>query len=220
MNCRHVTKHHIVDRYVLNQLMPEEAERFEDHYMTCDACLDEIDRAELMARGFKRMGAEEIAATSALAASVAWWRRQRTWMGAAALAGLVALAAPLWLDLDRSATLGAAGAQANTPVIYLQPERSVAAAPSRQLQRSSGPGPVVLVFELSPPHYPSYRAVVEHAGRRVVEIQGLELGERSSVTLSLSSGLLVPGDHRVRLYSTGADGPKVAVASFAFRVLD
>ncbi len=215
MDCRHVAEHQVADRYVLNQLTSEEAESFEDHYLSCDACLDEMERAEVMARGFKRVGAEEVATAGALAAGIAWWRRQQVWMSAAAAAGVVALAVPLWLSLDRS---GAADFRANAPVVYLQPERSAEAAPSRQLRLPSQDGEIVLVLELDPPFYPSYRAVVERAGQPVATIEGLELGERNSLTLSLGTHLLTSGDHQLRLEAATPDERRVTVGRFAFRV--
>ncbi len=216
MDCHYIAENHVADRYALNQLTPEEAELFEDHYMSCDACLDEMERAEVMARGFKRVGAEEIATAGALAIGVAWWRRSQVWMGAVAAAGVIALAAPLWLNPDRT---GTADFHANAPVIYLQPERSAEAAPSRQLRLPSRDGQIVLVLELDPPFYPSYRAVVEHAGQPVAEIEGLELGERNSLTLSLGSHLLSSGDYQLRLEAATSDAQPVAVSQFAFRML-
>ena len=216
MDCEYVNEHHVVDRYLLNQLTAEERERFEDHYMSCDACLDAIERAEAMARGFKRVAAEEIVTAGAMAAGVAWWRRQRVWMGGAVTALAVAVALPLLLD-DASGPTGEF--RANTPVVYLQPERSAEAAPSHQIRLPAEPDQIVLVLELDPPFYPSYRAVVERDGRSLLEIEGLRLGERDSITLSLDSRSMAPGDHLLRLDASDPGGARVTVGQFAFRVL-
>ena len=216
MDCSHVTEHHVADRYVLGQLTAEEAEGFEDHYMSCDTCLDELDRAEVMARGFKRMGAEETAKAAVVAAAGAgWWRRHRTWIPLAAVAVVAALAVPILLPRAPQGSN-----RVNTPVLYLQPERSSQAPPSRQLRIPADRGPIVLVLELDPPFHPSYTAVVERAGQKLWEGENLDLGERDTVTLSLDADLLSPGDHLLRLDAATPDGRRLSVGRFGFRVLE
>lgn len=223
MNCTFIAENHLADRYVMGQLTAEETERFEDHTMSCDTCLDEIDRAEVMARGFKRVGAEETAKAVMAVASVGWWQRRRQWLPTAAAIVMTGLALAIFLPRtpwDTEDPGAKSSSRVNTPVVYLQPERSSEAPPSRQLRLPTDHGPVVLVLELDPPHYPSYSAVVERSGREIWNGAGLELGERDSVTLSLGAGLLAPGDHLLRLGATTFDGQQVSVGHFGFHVFE
>src|SRR6185295_20420078 len=67
----------IIDRYVMGKLPAAEAEQFEKHYLSCPECLDQLDVAEAMQRGFKRAAGEDVArvATARQLAFVAWLAR-------------------------------------------------------------------------------------------------------------------------------------------------
>src|SRR6185369_5484070 len=70
----------IVERYLKGKLSPEEAARFEEHYLSCQECLDRLDLAESMERGFKRAAGQDAAELAAVQqvrqlAVVAWLAR-------------------------------------------------------------------------------------------------------------------------------------------------
>jgi len=46
--------HQFADRYVLKKLNPEEEERFEDHFTSCDRCMEAIELAEQLASSLKQ----------------------------------------------------------------------------------------------------------------------------------------------------------------------
>lgn len=62
MNHPDIDEHQVIDRYVMGTLPPEEAERFEEHYLSCPQCLDQLALAESMQRGFKRAAGQDVAA--------------------------------------------------------------------------------------------------------------------------------------------------------------
>lgn len=66
-----------VERYLKGKLPPEEAARFEEHYLSCPECLDRLDLAESMERGFKRAAGQDAArlAASHQLAVIAWLSR-------------------------------------------------------------------------------------------------------------------------------------------------
>ncbi len=77
MDHTYIEEHQIADRYVQGTLPEDEAERFENHYLSCPACLDSLDLAESVQRGFRRAAtqdAERLAATRQLAL-LAWLAR-------------------------------------------------------------------------------------------------------------------------------------------------
>jgi hypothetical protein len=77
MDHSYVEEHQIADRYVMGTLPPEEAERFEDHYLSCPQCLDRLALAESMQRGFKRAASQDVTqiAVTRQLALVAWLAR-------------------------------------------------------------------------------------------------------------------------------------------------
>jgi hypothetical protein len=72
-----IEEQQIVDRYVAGTLPAEEMERFENHYLSCPECLDRLELAESLQRGFKRMAGQDAAAraTARQLAVVAWLAR-------------------------------------------------------------------------------------------------------------------------------------------------
>lgn len=77
MDHTYVEEHQIADRYVMGTLPADEAERFENHYLSCPECLDRLELAESVQRGFKRMAGQDAAGLSAVhqLAVVAWLAR-------------------------------------------------------------------------------------------------------------------------------------------------
>ncbi len=217
MDCSQIAEQQVADRYVLGQLNAEEAERFEDHYMSCETCAGDLERAETMARGFKHLAAEELAKVQVASATIAWWRQRRFWVPAGTVAAMAVIAMPFFKSMLTTSAHDLS--RVNTPIIYLQPERSATSAPSRQLELPSDGGPLVVVLELDPPFYDVYQATVESSGEPIWSALDLKLGERESLTLSLASELLSPGDYLLRLQAESEPGQPVSVGLFTFRIL-
>src|SRR5436305_672995 len=97
----------IVDRYVRGTLPAEEVARFEEHYLSCPVCLDRLDLAESMNRGFKRAAGQDAARVAAARqlAVVAWLSRLSRSRQAAVLTMtlLVAVLLPWGLAVRRMA---------------------------------------------------------------------------------------------------------------------
>jgi hypothetical protein len=85
------------ERYVTGRLPPEEAARFEEHYLDCPACRARVEAAERLQRGLRRLA--EQAATGGPDTARADRFRRSPWLGlvAAALFGVALL--PAWLEL-------------------------------------------------------------------------------------------------------------------------
>lgn len=111
MNHDHIEEHQIADRYVMGTLPPDEAERFEDHYLSCPQCLERLALAESMQRGFKRAASQDVAqhAVTRQLALVAWLARlgRSRQIGVLTMALLVVavVALPGGLAWRRTATL-------------------------------------------------------------------------------------------------------------------
>lgn len=270
----------VVDRYVMGKLSAEEAERFEEHYLSCPECLDRLELAESMQRGFKRAAGQDVARLAAARqlALVAWLSRlgRSRQMAVLAMALLVIAVLPAGLALRRigerdrelaqtrsalqqerqrsaassrgtaateklreeleasqrdlarereahaSATEQLAQArqpQGNVPILFLDAERG-GGEPSVRLRLPSKPGWIVLALTIDPPHQPSYRVILRDAkGREVWRGGDLRIDERDSLSLSLPSTLLAPGDYTLAVEGLAPGRKPVAAGRYAFRVL-
>jgi putative zinc finger protein len=127
-----IEEQQIVDRYVMGKLPEAEAARFEEHYLSCPECLDRIDLAESMQRGFRRAAGQDLARLAAgrQLALVAWLARLgRSRQAAVLLMGLfVALVLPGGFALRQ---LGERDRELTAARAALEQERERSAAGSR-----------------------------------------------------------------------------------------
>ena len=56
----YIQDHQVVDRYLMGKLKEEEKAAFEDHYLDCVQCLDELEISSGLERDLKGIAAEEI----------------------------------------------------------------------------------------------------------------------------------------------------------------
>jgi len=261
-----IEEQQIVDRYVMGKLPAEEAERFEEHFLSCPECLDRLELAESMQRGFKRAASEDAARIAAARqlAVVAWLARLSRSRQVAVLAMtlLVVAVLPAGLalrELARERERSAAGShrageieklrseldasrrdltaerqahasaaeqlaqarqpQGNVPILFLDAERG-AGEPSVRLRLPRTPGWIVLALTIEPPHQPSYSAALLDArGHEIWRGSDLRLDERDSLSLSLPSTLLAPGDYALAVEGLAPGRKPVPAGRFAFRVL-
>jgi hypothetical protein len=134
MDHTYVEENQVADRYVMGTLPAEEAERFEDHYLSCPDCLDRLELTESVERGFKRMAGQEAAklATAHQLAVVAWLARlgRMRQLGVLLAALLVVAVLPMGVEIHKATQL----AQARST---LEQERKRPAA-TRALQDELG----------------------------------------------------------------------------------
>ena len=103
MNHIEIEERQIAELYVMGKLPPEEAAGFEEHYLHCQECLDRLELAESMERGFKRAAGQDAARAAATRqlAVLAWLSRlgRSRQMAALAMAVLVVAVLPGLLGL-------------------------------------------------------------------------------------------------------------------------
>jgi hypothetical protein len=132
MDHDYIEEHQIADRYVMGTLPADEVERFEDHYLSCPECLDRLELAEPIQRGFKRMAGQDAAKLSAARqlAFLAWLARlgRSRQIGFLLAALLVIAVLPAGLALRGTAERGRELAQTRSA---LEQERRRAAAGAR-----------------------------------------------------------------------------------------
>lgn len=155
MEHRRIEEEQLVDRYLMGQLAPEEALRFEEHFVHCQQCLDELELGERLQRGIRRAALQDATrfAVGARAGFLAGLVRMAgPWRLGLVASFLLALALPIgfgWRELRRAeheldgarATIdqlrrqqsagatpsggGAPEPQTNTVLLSLGPERGV-----------------------------------------------------------------------------------------------
>jgi hypothetical protein len=109
MDHAYVEEHQVVDRYLAGELAPEDLGRFEEHYLSCAACLDLLETTEDLARALKRVAAEDAARIAAgrQLAAVAWLARLgRSRQAAILISGLLLVLLVPGLALVRTGELG------------------------------------------------------------------------------------------------------------------
>ncbi len=113
--------------------------------------------------------------------------------------------------------------QANVPILFLSAERGSgppAEGPTYLLRLPESPGWIVLALEIEPPHQPSYRAALrDPRGKEIWRGAGLRPSELETLSLSLPTSLLAPGDYALSVEGVPPGGKPVAAGRFTFRVL-
>jgi hypothetical protein len=109
--------------------------------------------------------------------------------------------------------------QVNTPIISLGLVRGEEATANR-VELGREPRWIVLAVELPPETAKSYRATLKTAGGKSVwEGEGLIPNADGTVTISLYSGHLEPGPHRLRLTGVDAQGRTAPAGEIAFEAV-
>jgi hypothetical protein len=87
----------IAEHYVTGRLPPEEAARFEEHYLDCPSCCARVEAAERLQRGLRRLAEEAAVRAPGDSRSAGWSRSPRLALAAAALLAVALL--PAWIEL-------------------------------------------------------------------------------------------------------------------------
>ncbi|HEY7213020.1 MAG TPA: zf-HC2 domain-containing protein [Thermoanaerobaculia bacterium] len=103
MDHTYIEENDLVERYHRGLLPPEEEARFEEHFVTCPECMEQLELARGFQRGLQAAAAEDAAKAVVQAGVFAWLaRRGRLAQWGLALAVLAVVAAPLlWSAFQR-----------------------------------------------------------------------------------------------------------------------
>lgn len=113
--------------------------------------------------------------------------------------------------------------QANVPILFLNAERGggpPSTEPTYRLRLPESPGWIVLALEIEPPHQASYRAALRDSrGKEIWRGADLRPNELETLSLSLPTSLLAPGDYALSVEGVPPGGKPMAAGRFSFRVL-
>ncbi len=220
-----IEKEHVVDRYLLGRLSAEEEERFVEHYMSCQECLDTLGRAEKMQRAIKHQAIEDAEPEKKTAGKLLTFP-------AGPKASLLALAALLLLVIlpsglmqrqisELRAELDAARkAQNNVVLATLGAERGSGGAPTQIVRLEAEQQWIVFSLELNLLEHEVYRATLRDEDEREIWAS-LDLLPTPSdtLTLGLHSTALSPGDYNIQVHGLSPDGGESFVSKFSFRAV-
>ena len=235
MKHEYIEDRQIVDRYLMGRLDLEEVARFEEHYLSCPACVEALKVAEAFQAGLKRAVAQD-AATAAVGLQVGFvsWlarvaRSPRAGFSAAAVLLLLIPLGLTWRELgrerDRNAQLAEQfseifAPQQDTLILSLSPERATPGDdPTVHLRLPAIPRWIVLSLELDQSGFDRYRVTLQSDGSPLWVGENLSLNHLDTLTVSLHSSFLSEGDYDLRVAGLRSGGEPVAVSAFHFRAL-
>ncbi|HEV2279220.1 MAG TPA: zf-HC2 domain-containing protein [Acidobacteriaceae bacterium] len=227
----------VVERYVRNQLAPEDRQAFEEHYFTCDECFEKVEAMERLVAGVQELARRgELGDTERQSRAPYGWL---WWAFAGTSLAMMALAvATGWAFLYEIPTLKrtliAYGAtpppqqssivtislgpmpEANVPLAMLQATRgeqsTTAALPADARQ-------LILWVELGATRYRSYRMEIDSPkGQKLLTIDGLSRGPYGALAASIPTKSLQPGVYRVKLVGQ-TPPPASLVSEYRLRIL-
>lgn len=138
-DCNSVATNDLAEKYLLGELGAAEQEAYELHYFECERCLVELQQLQAIQAVLRESPLQVVAAPTA--PRQARWRRQRSWVGAMALAASIAGVALLVVSEQReqvAATRAApAGPRVTTSPVATPPQVARAALESSPVKPSA-----------------------------------------------------------------------------------
>ena len=233
----------IIERYVRNQLSPEERLAFEQHFFGCEECFAKLQIMERFIAGLDDAGNRGLLDSSPSAPARAWSSWIFPALAASACAAIVFAIVTGWTlfsqmpklrkQLDQASAdvrsqrqaiaalqkqiASASQAEANVPLVMLQATRD-AQASLNEAVLPAGAGHLVLWAELPAGKFRSFRLQVETEDHHpVVTLDHLERNSYGALAASLPAEQLQPGEFRIML--TGEEPPPASLlAEYKLRI--
>lgn len=242
MKHNYIQDNQIADLYVMGKLPPTELEKFEEHFMHCVDCQNEIVLSAKLHQAMadtvseNAMTLNEQASERKLAArmsrgltNVIGWRSgdrtaagmlDRRWSLTAIAAGVLLPVSALAMLALNQMRVNVLTPNANTPIFQLSAARSGSQAePVTQFALPQKPGWLVFAMRLPDGTYPRYRvALRDSAGERIWTDDNLVANIQDEIVLSLHASMLEPGDYLIQAEGITVDDAWKPVARFTFRV--
>jgi hypothetical protein len=219
---KYIEDNHVAQSYLMGKLSPEEEESFEQHYLECDECLDQLRLAESLHRGLKVVAVEEIAAkTIGSMAALSWWRRLGRW-GRMSIATLVVIVAALPFVRFYSGAQQLTEPVTETALVLLSPTRSGdESAPVTRITRVTGTWYYTISLDLMFAEHEQYRIrLMNGAGDSLWRSGLVPPDEMGALVLTVPASFLEAGDYSFEVAAVLADGDERPVAMFPFLMVE
>jgi hypothetical protein len=227
----------LAKRYVMGQLPPHERERFEEHFVECEACQQQIEFSRGLREGFRALA--DTRGKPIPTPPARNYLHPLIWMAA----GLLIASVPaVWfgtrslqlqqqLDAARHdlasrppgqfAFVGAGEAR-GLPTYELNAMRAGSAQPPAVILTAPEKEQIVLL-ELDNPiaqEFTDYRvAIVDGKGTTVVSGAGIRQTAPDHLVVAVSSESIPPGEYGVTVWGRTANGHYVRVGDYGFRTV-
>jgi hypothetical protein len=207
MDHSRIEEHNLIDRYVRGTLLADERAAFEEHFVDCAACQDQIDVAKSLRLAVRESVAETRASSG--------WR----WTAIAACACLgIALAAGSMFLFERQSArseLASLRFSLERPPVVFGLSLSRDASEPRTVTIPAEPRWVVFLAEIDATRYSRYRAaVVGGRGEETWSKEGIEANSPDSISVPIPSAALHPGTYTLVVSGQQPEGSLTTVARF------
>jgi hypothetical protein len=245
MDHRYIEEHNIVSRHLMGRLSAWERSEFEEHFLDCPQCLDQLETVDNLRGALKSVASDDAAHA-----------RFRSWQRAALLvaAGLLLAAVPAVVFIKQTERVGEATSldwqrryeterqaamesqkrlqevkktpsqlSAVAAVLVLETARSAQPGDSGPVNRftiSSSPQWVVLsVDRYNEPDLQNYQATVSDAAGRVLWSNGeIHPASKDTLALTLPSSLFPTGSYSLTLEALTRDRRRMPPARYRFQI--
>jgi hypothetical protein len=202
-----IEERNLIDRYVRGTMPAAECAEFEEHFVECAACQEQIE----LARSFRLAVRESVA----LRAGSGW-----RWAALACAASLaIAVAASTVFLLQRQSARSELASLQRAPVVFgLSLSRD--AATSQTITLPNEARWMVFIAEIDATRYSRYRAaVVGSTGEEIWSQGSIQPNSPDSISVAVPSRKLRPGTYALAVSGVRADGSSIAVAHFSLRLV-
>lgn len=219
----------IIERYVRNQLAPEEKRAFEEHFFSCDDCFDQVQSMELFVAGLRHAGSSGMLARVP-SGRVRAWSMSPWWVPAFAVTAVLVLVLGSLVGWQRFSEIPSLRQQlqqatsklrneqqaraaleqrspqdsqgaANVPLIMLQATRALQ-APVTEAILPHDAAQLILWIDVEPVRDRSYRIEVHETDNKPVDVvEHLKRNSYGALAVSLPAALLQPGEFKIKLFA-------------------
>jgi|GEM_PF-1795162 len=221
MHHKEAKENMFVDRYLAGQLDAREQRHFEEHFIGCGMCQEELELTERLRTGLRDMAVTVRSAPPARALPAAGVSAApRYAMAASAVLAASLIAAGLGYDGYKGS--GETAGPAVAEVFPIHSTRSAAETSSR-VRLSSPEAAAVLLVDPGRTQRHDYRVVVSKldvdGATTIAEVSGVRPSYEALVAISVPGSMLAPGPHLIQLEGREhADAAFVPVSELRFQV--
>jgi hypothetical protein len=215
----------LIDRYVRNTLRGAERQSFEEHFLDCPQCLEQLEIASSL-----RQAIRESAVPAVVAAPAALPRRWYVlgWIQAAAAACLVVTMATSVVFFEQrqharrelaSAQVDLASARglASAPEVYVL-GLSRGSSEAKDIALPRAPRWMVFSIEMDTTQFPSYRAIlIDPSGKTIWQQTGIQPGSPDAIGVTVPSNLLASGSYTLIVQPSTQAGATLSRFSLRFQ---
>ncbi|MGD0299395.1 MAG: zf-HC2 domain-containing protein [Bryobacteraceae bacterium] len=207
MDHSRIEEHNLIDRYVRGTLPADERAEFEEHFVDCAACQEQIEAAKSLRLAVRESVTETRASSG--------WRW--TAIAACACLGIALAASSMFLFERQSARSELASLRSSldrAPVVFgLSLSRD--ASEPRAVTIPAEPRWMVFLAEIDATRYSRYRAaLIGGRGEETWSKEGIEANSPDSISVAVPSAALHPGAFTLVVSGTQSDGSFITVARF------